>query len=149
MREQWKRVEGGTPALSLWPETEQEQQLTAVERSLLEATLARAVRNYEDLCAQIELVRCTCRDFTGYGAYLHLEVPGSLPGAASAERAMGEARINWVSREREDLRTVVFFEHGRLAALELYPGDGENWTVTDCREILSAHPADVVISPLP
>ena len=79
MREQWQPVVGGTPTLHAWPEGQREKQLTAVEKALLEATIANAARKRPELTIQANLAECTCREFTGYGAYLNLVVPDWAP----------------------------------------------------------------------
>ena len=147
MREQWEPVEGGTPTLRLWSEDAHEEQLTVIERSLLEATLAKMARQDPELKNQVKLARCTCRYFTGYGAYLDLAVSDAAPRTDCVGRFFSHASINWTHSDRADLLTVLFFKDRRLSTLEIVPSDAQGWSVAECRKILAADPSSVVIRP--
>ena len=147
MREQWEPVEGGTPTLRLWSEDAHEEQLTVIERSLLETTLEEVAREHAELKDQVKLARCTCRYFTGYGAYLDLAVSDAAPRTDYANRIVSRASINWKHSDRADLLTVLFLKDRRLSTLEIVPSDAQGWSVAECRNILSADPSSVVIRP--
>lgn len=138
MREEWIEIEGGNPALKLWPETEVEAALRAVERALLGATLAEASRIDAGIHRQIEQAVCACRHLTGYGMYLEIALPSDSQPSQSVRRTAGGATLTWRDTAKAPLAAVAFFKDGLLEFLEVFPSDGEGWSVDECRTITSA-----------
>jgi hypothetical protein len=138
MREEWIEVKGGRPALKLWPESAGERALQTVERALLEATLEVAATRDQELHSQVEQAVCACRDFTGYGMFLHFVLPPDVQASQSLARTVGGATLTWRDSASSPLAAVAFLKAGVLELLEIYPSDGESWTVDACRAITAA-----------
>jgi hypothetical protein len=146
MRHEWIDIEGGTPTLKLWPETEEERTLKAVERAFLAATLTKLSGSDADVAGQIEHAFCTCRHMTGYGAYIELALPGHCRPSQSVKHDAGGAILVWRGSERM-LQSIAFFKDGLLDFLEIIPADGELWSVDECLAITSASIEAVRITP--
>lgn len=149
MREEWIPIDGGTPKLHLWPEDDLERLTTPVERALLDflAQQMSAAEPNLDFIACLRDIRVSCREFTGYGAYLVLY----RDDQASAFNIMREdpggcALLNWAASSRQPLLAQVY-STGLGLFLELVPVDGENWLAGECRDIVFADLNKIVILP--
>jgi hypothetical protein len=146
MRREQIQTAGGAVALKLWPETEQEQALTPIERAFLAATLTQLSASDPTVRNQIEHAACTCRHATGYGMYLELAIPSSCRASSSVKRDAGGAILVWRGSERM-LQSIAFFKHGLLDFLEIIPVDGDSWAADECLAITSARIDAVDITP--
>lgn len=151
MREDWIPIKGGTPALHLWPEDETERATTPVERALLDYLGQQmiAAQPELDFVACFRGIRVSCREFTGYGAYL-VFYREDHTGAFNIMRddPGGSALLNWAASDQPPLLAQVYSTSSGLF-LELVPIDGENWLADECREIVFADLSEVVIRPDP
>lgn len=146
MRQECIEGEGDHPTCRLWPETDQERALKAVERAFLAATLTKLSSNDPAVVGQIERAVCTCRHLTGYGMFIELAVPGDCQRSLGVKRDSGGAVLVWRGSERM-LQSIAFFEDGLLDFLEIVPVDGEPWSCDECLAITSAPIEAVEIIP--
>lgn len=103
--------------------------LTALERSVLDALLARPAEPLgRFLRSQAQSVRVVRRELTGVGFFAHLEVPNEAPDPAA-----GRLVLSGVGAEIEGLDRgagfVLFVEGGLLDTLEGFTYD-EAWPAT-------------------
>lgn len=146
MREEWKQSQDGAPTLKQWPETGQERVLKPVELAFLAATLTKLAKSGPEVAQQIEHATYTCREMTGYGAFLELDVPDHLRSLAEIDRDQGGAVLAWRDSSRM-LVSIAWFDKGLLVALEMYPVYDEAWSPQECLAILSAPLEEVDITP--
>lgn len=125
------------------PETEVERQLTLAEREVLTTILSNQIRELPALTHQIALATCTSREYTNYGAFIHLVFPLSTPHIVSPGGAVGNATIGWLTDPPDKeaiymLNAFALVKGGLVTCIELVPVGTNPWSPEECVALLTA-----------
>ena len=102
-------------------------ELTELERAVLERLLAGDHPLLEQLREQFPVCRVSRRDQTGVGFYTYLDV-GEAPAANDAKARFGDVLAE-IEGMTHGAGFVLYIEHGRLSMLEGY-GYDDPWPTT-------------------
>ena len=91
--------------------------LTPFERRVLNAFVAGAEPQLQILRAQAVVATVSSREHTGVGAYIHLEIPQSVPAVSPPKIILDDVHVE-VADVPDGVTSLLWIKSGRIAFLE-------------------------------